>query len=286
MNTPLRGGFLPVVGVITKWFKTLGPKARYYKGSNSKRVRSWRALQSAYDCISTKSKRYICRQVKFPRYPVEGFKPFTFRDTVLDHVRVARSEPLGTGQYGYLHIQKGKLLVLRTNNYHLALSQNFRVMDVTPPKQDHFTGLDIVEFTKWKLLRSLENFVHFITVWFVKKPTYILRLSRRIRAFATKLNFGAMMREFNSLRLFGKPKVTKLPYPLPLIRGVRVRENPAKLDQSTENTSPKPAKQVLVQEAPEAFDAFEYAMSLKFDPVEDSDSSSELSLDLPSYDSD
>jgi len=95
-----------------------------------------------------------------------------------------------------------------------------------------------------------------------------------------------MMREFNSLRLFGKPKVTKLPYPLPLIRGVRVRENPAKLDQSTENTSPKPAKQVLVQEAPEAFDAFEYAMSLKFDPVEDSDSSSELSLDLPSYDSD
>jgi hypothetical protein len=209
----------------------------------------------------------------------KDFKSFWFRKTILDDFPY-REVPLspGSGQWGYLIVSKGKLFVLRTNNYHLALSKNFRALDINPPTQSHYYGMDVVEFTKYKILRMLESFVHFLTATIVKKTNFLLKLSFKIRKYLRKLNFISVFRELNSLNLRPKArKAAKPTYPLPNIRP-RV---PPKAATSTEKQQIQPAEQkepvVPAESKPNPFAKHEDG----FDPFDESqflgDSSGEFS---------
>jgi len=204
---------------------TTWPKAKYYKVNPRPGERSWRGLQGYYECLRPKVSKYIAPMLNFPPVPPEGFKPFGFRKTVLDSITLDKEfSSKGIGQFGYLKIVNKQLLILRTNNYYLALSKTRRCLDFQPPKQTSYSGLDIVEFTKWKLLRSLENFVHFAVHYLPTKTNFIVKLSLTIRRYLRCTKYTCVYRELSPLNLKGKwRKPTELTYPFPTIRPVTVR---------------------------------------------------------------
>jgi len=190
--------------------------------------------------------------------PDKGFKPLFFRITNFDTSKRFNSVPKGIGSFAYFSIKGTKVSVLRTDNYFKALNKNYRALDITPPKGSQIRNMDTVEFVKYKLLRSLENFVHFLTRALSTNNTeYFTRLSRKIRywlrTFAFKAAFLAMLPFCK-----GKPgKPTKLVDPFPSVIQHRVSK-PA-----------KPGKSKLEQ-TPKAFDPYDES---QFDELSSSNSS-------------
>jgi len=196
-----------------------GPKARRYKVRPTYAERSWRALQGYYTLLRPKVSKYITPMQNFPPVPPKGFKPFGFRPTVLDSLPEQVPLCKGHGQYGYPRIVKKRLLILKTDNFHLALSKTRRFLDFQNPKKLHYKGLDLIEFTKWKLLKSLDNFVYLMVNHLVLKTDYFIRLSRRLRSHLTNLKFVSVFRELSFLNLKGKwKKPAKLTYPFPQVK--------------------------------------------------------------------
>jgi len=153
--------------------------------------------------------------------PPDGFKPFGFRLTKLDSSKKVDFCPKGDGQYSFLKIKGDKISVLRTDNYHKALNFNFRALDISPPKETHIGKMDTLEFTKWKLLRSLENFVHFLVRHLAKRTKYFIRLCRKLRYWLRNSAFKAAYLGLSPY-CKGKPKKpTQLTYPFPNVLQIR-----------------------------------------------------------------
>jgi len=175
--------------------------------------------------------KYISLEELDPE-PPEGFKPFGFRSTKFDTSKKFNLEPRGDGPYAYFKIKGDKISVLRTNNYHKALNLNYRALDISPPKETHIGNMDTLEYTKYKLLRSLENFVHSLVRLLANNTKYLVRLSRKLRCWLRNYAFKAA---FKGLRPFckGKPKrPIELTYPFPTVRHIRTKV-------STKSTSKK-----------------------------------------------
>jgi len=157
--------------------------------------------------LSLREMKHISPMECFPPVAPEEFKakPFTFRKTVLDSCnRKTIYATKGQGSFGYLAYVRKRIVLFKTNNYHLALSKNFRIMDIQAPTKSHHDGMDIYAFSKYKLLRRLENYVHFMTKFLVKKSAYIFRLSLCVRRFMKNLKFSALTRLFKTIDLKGK----------------------------------------------------------------------------------
>lgn len=174
--------------------------------------------------LSLREIKHVIPMENFPPIAPESYKakPFSFRPTVLDSCnRKKIYATKGCGSFGYLEYLNKRLVLSKTDNYHLALSKNFRIMDIRAPTKSHHEGMDIYEFSKYKLLRRLENYVHFMTKFFVKKPSYILRLSLCVRRFMKNLKFSALTRLFKTIDLKGKRvKPAEPVYPYPRVEGI------------------------------------------------------------------
>lgn len=171
-----------------------------------------------------KGKRYVTTLVEFPPVAPKEFKakPFFFRTTILDSCyRKTIYAIKGTGSYGYLEYIRKRIYLFKTDNYYLALSKNQSILDFHPPTKS-YGGMDVYHYTIWKLLRSLEDFVHFVCRFLARKPKYIFRLSLKVRRLAKNLKFSTIARVLKALDLKGK-KQTKLAeptYPFPTISGL------------------------------------------------------------------
>jgi len=167
--------------------------------------------------------KHVTSDVKFPPVAPESYKvkPFFFRPSLSDKCyRKSIHEVKGSGKFGYLEIIKLRVKLFKTDNYFLALSKNLRFMDFHPPIKNH-QGMDVYEYTKYKLLRSLENFVHFMTHQLSAKSAFVFRLSLTIRAFAVNFKFSAIARALKPLKLRGKmSKLVKPVYPYPTVKGL------------------------------------------------------------------
>jgi len=167
--------------------------------------------------------KHVTNDVKFPPVAPESYrvKPFYFRPSLSDQCyRKSIYEVKGSGRFGYLEVIKLRVILFKTDNYFLALSKNLRFMDFNPPIKNH-QGMDVYEYTKYKLLRSLENFVHFMTHQLPTKSDYTLRLSLSIRAFAVNFKFTAIARALKPLKLRGKMSTSVKPiYPYPTVVGL------------------------------------------------------------------
>jgi hypothetical protein len=76
-------------------------------------------------------------------------------------------------------------------------------LDFSCPKKTHIGSLSTIEFCKYKLLRSLENFVHILTTHLAHRPKYFYRLCRKLRHWLRTFAFKAA---FNGLKPFCKGK--------------------------------------------------------------------------------
>lgn len=186
--------------------------------------RSWRALQGFYMTLSLKETKHVTNDVKFPPVaPTEyKVKPFLFRTTILDSCnKKGIYSTQGSGSFGYLEYQRKRICLFKTNNYNLALSKNRRILDFQPPISPNHDKMDVYQYTVYKLLRRLENFVHFVTHNLAKKSSYILRLSLGVRRLAKNLKFSALNRLFKTIDLKGKKaKPVERVYPYYQISGL------------------------------------------------------------------
>lgn len=175
-------------------------------------------MVSARDSLPPKAVRYLGVERLGPKVP-EGFKPFWFRKTKFDTFKRYQPTPTGSGKYAYFKVTRQGIKVLRTNNFYQALALNFRALDLTPPKESHYEGMNTLEFIKWKLLRSLENFIHLLTKNLGTKTKYFTQLSCKVRYWLRDYSFGSVIKCFKHLH----GKVTKRTpmYPFPTVEPLR-----------------------------------------------------------------
>jgi hypothetical protein len=136
--------------------------------------------------------------------PEPGFKPLIFRPTPFDTSKKFMEKPKGTGKYSFFKVKGKRVLILRTDNYLKAFNFNLRALDFVCPEKTQIGSLTTVEFVKYKLLRSLENFTHFLTVSLADNPKYLTRLSRKLRYWLRDCAFKAAFRGIESY-CKGKP---------------------------------------------------------------------------------
>jgi hypothetical protein len=131
--------------------------------------------------------------------------------------------PKGTGKYSFFKVKGKKVLILRTDNYFKAFHFNLRALDFVCPEKTQIGSLTTIEFVRYKLLRSLENFTHFLTVSLAKKPKYFIRLSRKLRSWLRDCAFKAAFRGIKSY-CKGK-KVKKAIVSKPSVKQVRTLDS-------------------------------------------------------------
>lgn len=191
--------------------------------------------------LSLREVKHVTNDVKFPPVAPKEFKakPFFFRKTILDSCYRKKIYNIkGCGSFGYLQYHKKRITLFKTDNYHLALSKNMRLMDIQAPTKSHTEGMDVYRYTIYKLLRRLENYVHFMTHFLATKSDYIMRLSLSVRKLMSNLKFSALSRLFKTINLNGKRrKPTESVYPYPTIVGIKGASLPKAKPISVESSS-------------------------------------------------
>jgi len=84
-------------------------------------------------------------------------------------------------------------------------------MDIRPPTQKTHGGMDVYQYAKYKLLRSLECFVHFLTQQLALKQDYMFKLSLKIRSLLRNFKFSQVRTALSQFHLKGKLSKAK-PY--------------------------------------------------------------------------
>jgi len=188
-------------------------------------------------------------------FPEEGFKPLIFRETCFDTSKKFINKPKTDGSYAFFKIKGDKVYLFKTDNYFKAFNFNLRSLDFSIPKKTHIGSLTTIEFVKYKLLRSLENFTHTLTRLLAHKPKYFYRLCRKLRYWLTNFAFKAA---FNGLKPFCKVRKAK----------TRCVEIPAVL--RTRQGLPKATKVVLNDESDS--DSEDYVLPFREDSSSESSS--------------